>query len=82
MKEGQEVNIELDGFPDQEIKGKVASMSDATGSKFALLPPDNSTGNFVKITQRVPVKIEIQDLDKYKSFLRGGLSLTAEVKVN
>jgi membrane fusion protein (multidrug efflux system) len=82
MQEGQEVNIELDGFPDVEIKGKVASMSDATGSKFALLPPDNSTGNFVKITQRVPVKIEIQDLDKYKSFLRGGLSLTAEVKVN
>ncbi len=82
MHEGQEVNIELDGFPDVEIKGKVASMSDATGSKFALLPPDNSTGNFVKITQRVPVKIEIQDLGKYKSFLRGGLSLTAEVKVN
>lgn len=82
MQEGQEVNIELDGFPEVEIKGKVASMSDATGSKFALLPPDNSTGNFVKITQRVPVKIEIQDLDKYKSFLRGGLSLTAEVKVN
>jgi membrane fusion protein (multidrug efflux system) len=82
MKEGQEVDLSLDGFPDVEIKGKVSSMSDATGSKFALLPPDNSTGNFVKITQRVPVKIEIQDLPKYKSFLRGGLSLTAEVKVN
>jgi membrane fusion protein (multidrug efflux system) len=82
MKERQELDLELDGFPDVAIKGKVASMSDATGSKFALLPPDNSTGNFVKITQRVPVKIEIEDLDKYKSFLRGGLSLTAEVKVN
>ncbi|MEJ0055383.1 MAG: hypothetical protein WDN75_06855 [Bacteroidota bacterium] len=82
MKEGQEATIELDGFPDVEIKGKVSSMSEATGAKFALLPPDNSTGNFVKITQRVPVRIEIQDLSKYKSILRGGLSLEAEVKVD
>ena len=82
MKEGQAVNIELDGYPDVEIKGKVSSMSEATGSKFALLPPDNSTGNFVKITQRVPVRIEIDNVGQYKSILRGGLSLTAEVKVN
>lgn len=82
MKEGQDVNIELDGYPSLEIKGKVTSMSEATGAKFALLPPDNSTGNFVKITQRVPVKIEIQNLKEYKSILRGGLSLTAEVRVN
>ncbi len=82
MKEGQEVNIELDGYPDVEIKGKVSSLSEATGAKFALLPPDNSTGNFVKITQRVPVRIEIDNLPQYKSILRGGLSLTAEVKVD
>ncbi|NOT73356.1 MAG: HlyD family secretion protein [Cyclobacteriaceae bacterium] len=82
MKEGQEANIELDGYPDLKIKGKVASMSEATGAKVALLPPDNSTGNFVKITQRVPVKIEIENLKDYKAALRSGLSLTAEVKVN
>jgi len=82
MKEGQEATIELDGYPDVLLHGKVTSMSEATGAKFALLPPDNSTGNFVKITQRVPVKIEIDNLNEYKSILRGGLSLTAEVKVN
>jgi len=81
MKEGQEVTIELDGYPDLKIKGNVSSMSEATGAKFALLPPDNSTGNFVKITQRVPVRIEIEELEKYKGILRGGLSLDAEVKV-
>ncbi len=82
MKEGQEAEISLDGYPDVKIKGKVVSMSEATGAKFALLPPDNSTGNFVKITQRVPVKIEIIDVEKYRGILRAGLSLTAEVKID
>jgi membrane fusion protein (multidrug efflux system) len=82
MKEGQEADLYLDGYPDTVIKGKVVSMSEATGAKFALLPPDNSTGNFVKITQRVPVKIEIQDIEKYRGILRAGLSLTAEVKID
>jgi membrane fusion protein (multidrug efflux system) len=82
MKEGQEADLYLDGYPDQVIKGKVVSMSEATGAKFALLPPDNSTGNFVKITQRVPVKIEILEVEKYRGILRAGLSLTAEVKID
>jgi membrane fusion protein (multidrug efflux system) len=82
LKEGQEAEITLDGYPDVTIKGKVVSMSEATGAKFALLPPDNSTGNFVKITQRVPVKIEILDVEKYRGILRAGLSLTAEVKID
>ncbi len=80
MKEGQEVGVKLDGYPDLEIKGRLTSFSQATGSKFALLPPDNATGNFVKVTQRVPVKIEIIDPAKYKGVLRAGLS--AEVEVN
>jgi membrane fusion protein, multidrug efflux system len=80
MKEGQEVGVKLDGYPDLEIKGKLTSFSQATGSKFALLPPDNATGNFVKVTQRVPVKIEIIDPAKYRGVLRAGLS--AEVEVN
>jgi membrane fusion protein (multidrug efflux system) len=81
MKEGQEVDIKLDSYPDVEIKGKVASFSLATGAKFSLLPPDNATGNFVKITQRVPVKIELVDEAKYKDILKAGLSVEAEVKV-
>jgi len=80
MKEGQEVNIKLDGYPDLEIKGKIASFSQATGAKFALLPADNATGNFVKVTQRVPVKIDIVNANAYKNVLRAGLS--AEVEVN
>lgn len=81
MKEGQEVDIVLDGYPDVDLKGKVSSFSQATGSKFALLPADNATGNFVKVTQRVPVKIEINDQEKYKEFLRAGLSAKIEVSV-
>ena len=82
MKEGQEVDIKLDGYPDLIIKGKVASFSQATGSKFALLPADNASGNFVKVTQRVPVKIEIETPEKYKGVLRAGLSAEIEVNVN
>ncbi len=80
MQEGQNVTVKLDGYPELEIMGKVTSFSQATGSKFSLLPPDNATGNFVKVTQRVPVKIEIIDPLKYKGVLRSGLS--AEVEVN
>ncbi|GAB2525153.1 HlyD family secretion protein [Spirosoma aerophilum] len=81
MKLGQPVDIELDAYPDLDIKGRVASLSDATGAKFALLPADNASGNFVKITQRVPVKIEILNPEKYKEQLRAGLSVDAEVRV-
>ncbi len=81
MMVGQEVSVKLDGYPDIDIKGKIASFSLATGAKFSLLPPDNSTGNFVKITQRVPVKIELDDDSKYKDILKAGLSVEVEVKV-
>lgn len=81
MKAGQEATIKLDGYPDIDIKGKISSLSLATGAKFSLLPPDNATGNFVKITQRVPVKIEIDENAKYKDILRAGLSVEVEVKV-
>lgn len=81
MKVGQEVTVKLDAYPDVDIKGKVASFSLATGSKFSLLPPDNATGNFVKITQRVPVKIELDDEAKYKDILKAGLSVEVDVKV-
>ncbi len=81
IKVGQAVNVNLDAYPDLGIKGRVASLSEATGSRFALLPADNASGNFVKITQRVPVKIEILNPEKYKDQLRAGLSVDAEVRV-
>jgi membrane fusion protein, multidrug efflux system len=82
MKEGQEVDILLDGYPDTPIKGKISSFSLATGAKFALLPPDNATGNFVKVTQRVPVRIDLVNPAQYKNILRAGLSAEVEVSVN
>lgn len=80
LKEGGEANLIVDGFPDEKITGRITSLSEATGARFALLPPDNATGNFVKVTQRVPVKIEIENFNEYKNLLRAGMSVTVEVK--
>jgi membrane fusion protein, multidrug efflux system len=71
---GMLVDIELDAYPDIKLTGTIESLSDATGAKFSLLPPDNASGNFVKVTQRVPVKIAITNINKYKDILRAGLS--------
>jgi membrane fusion protein (multidrug efflux system) len=57
MKNGQKVDIEVDAYPDLKLKGQVYNFSPATGAKFSLLPPDNATGNYVKVVQRIPVKI-------------------------
>lgn len=81
MQVGQPVDIKLDAYPSLEVKGKVVSLSEATGSKFALLPADNASGNFVKLTQRVPVKIEILNPEKYKDKLRAGLSTEIAVRI-
>jgi membrane fusion protein (multidrug efflux system) len=74
------VEIELDAYPDVKLDGRIESLSEATGAKFSLLPPDNASGNFVKVTQRVPVKIAINDVDKYRNILRAGLSAYITVK--
>ncbi|GAB3322463.1 HlyD family secretion protein [Larkinella ripae] len=81
MRVGQPVDVKIDAYPDLDVKGKVVSLSEATGAKFALLPADNASGNFVKVTQRVPVKIEIENPAKYKDLLRAGLSTDVAVKV-
>ena len=78
---GQEVNIKLDAYPELALKGKIADFSDATGAKYALLPPDNASGNFVKVTQKIPVKIAIEGIEKLRDKLRAGMSLEAEVKI-
>lgn len=80
LSEGMEVDIKIDGYPDLVVKGKIANLSDATGARFTLLPPDNATGNFVKVTQRVPVKIAIQNVADVKKYLKAGLSVSVEVK--
>jgi membrane fusion protein (multidrug efflux system) len=82
MKVGQKVKIEVDAYPDKEFEGTIESVSAATGSKFALLPPDNATGNFVKVVQRIPVKIVISK-DQNKEFpLRAGMNVKAVVKLS
>ncbi len=73
------VHLKIDGYPKLVIQGKIVSISDATGAKFSLLPPDNATGNFVKVTQRVPVRIEILEEAKYKDVLRAGMSVVVSV---
>ncbi|MCC6726650.1 MAG: HlyD family secretion protein [Saprospiraceae bacterium] len=81
LQEGQPVEIKLDAYSKTPISGKIASLSEATGAKFALLPADNASGNWVKTTQRVPVKISIDNPEALKGQLRAGLSAEVEVKV-
>lgn len=75
---GDKVEILADAYPDQVFLGKIISISPATGSSFSLLPPDNSTGNFVKIVQRVPVRIEL-DNDQEEGKLRSGMNVNVSV---
>ena len=80
MKVGQTVKLEVDAYPHEEFQGHVESLSAATGARFALLPPDNASGNFVKVTQRVPVKIVLDKVDEQHP-LRAGMSVNAVVQV-
>ncbi|PDT05393.1 hemolysin D [Rhizobium chutanense] len=75
---GQPVEIKVDSFPDISIKGHVDSVSPASGLEFSLLPPDNATGNFTKIVQRIPVKIAIDD-EALRGLLRSGMSVEPEI---
>lgn len=82
MVEGQKVEIKIDAFPDDEFEGVVSSISPATGSTFSLLPPDNASGNFVKVVQRVPVKITFKDLKpEVAKRLRAGMNVLVDVEV-
>ncbi len=79
MRPGQTVDIQVDAFSNTKFEGKVESISGATGSRFALLPPDNSTGNFVKVVQRVPVKISFQGNSEVLRLLRAGMNVKTTV---
>lgn len=78
---GQSVEIEIDAYKNIKLSGKIESYGGATGSRFALIPPDNATGNFIKIAQRFPVKIRI-DKQSDRTLLYPGLSVLVKVKVN
>ncbi|HTL38357.1 MAG TPA: HlyD family secretion protein [Kofleriaceae bacterium] len=80
MKPGNPVDIEIDAFPDDEFKGVVETISPATGARFSLIPPDNATGNFVKVVQRVPVKIRWRKAPPAN--VRAGLSAEVVVHVD
>jgi membrane fusion protein, multidrug efflux system len=71
---GQPVTVDVDAFPDHVFKGTVGSLSPGTGAQFAILPPQNATGNFVKVVQRVPVRIYFDSNDKYVRKLKAGMS--------
>jgi membrane fusion protein (multidrug efflux system) len=76
IKPGQKVDIQIDMYPGQHFSGTVESLSGGTGTAFSLLPPQNATGNWVKITQRVPVRIKIAPTDRA---LRIGATATVTV---
>jgi membrane fusion protein (multidrug efflux system) len=91
MSPGDAAEVRVDAFPDVVLRGRVESLSPATGSKYALLPPDNATGNFTKVVQRVPVRIALEAVEgEAPELLRGangkpwlpvGLSVTVRVRV-
>lgn len=82
MKINETAEITADAFPGKTFKGTIISLSPATGARFSLLPPDNSTGNFVKIVQRIPVKIKLTESKAVLDQLRAGMNANVSVKRN
>ena len=79
MRAGQIAHIGVDAFPGDELTATVDSIAPASGLEFSLLPPDNATGNFTKIVQRVPVKLVFEDEAKLAGRLRPGMSVDVAV---
>ena len=79
MRPGQPAVIEVDAYGGRDFKAHVESLAAATGSRFSLLPPENATGNFVKVVQRVPVRIVLDEKQDAAQLLRPGMSVTAKV---
>jgi membrane fusion protein (multidrug efflux system) len=83
LRPGQKVIVEVDALPGHEFEAKLSSFSPATGSRFALLPPDNASGNFVKTVQRLPVKIEFTNQqDSLVKELKAGMNVTVDVHLD
>ena len=82
VKPGQPVEITIDTFPDQTLRGQVERVSPASGSQFALLPPDNATGNFTKVVQRIPVRIALDKGQPLLERLLPGMSAVTRIRVD
>ncbi len=80
---GQTVIVDADALPGHEFEGKVSSFSPATGARFALLPPDNASGNFVKVVQRLPIKVDFDNPDdSLLSRLKAGMNVEVDVHID
>ena len=81
MRPGQAVEMSVDAYPNRKFKGKVDSLQMGTGARFSLLPPENAVGNYVKVVQRVPVKIIFDDPLPADLDIAPGMSVVPTVKV-
>ena len=79
---GQKVTLDVDAFPDHQFVGTVSSLSPGTGAQFAVLPPQNATGNFVKVVQRVPLRIAFDNNDAMVRRLKAGMSVNVSIDTN
>ncbi|MGA2549573.1 MAG: HlyD family secretion protein [Burkholderiaceae bacterium] len=79
VRAGQPVVVTVDAYPSIHLKGHVESLQRGTGSRFALLPPENATGNFVKVVQRVPVKVTLDNLGEAAKWLSPGMSVETKI---
>ncbi|RXK85940.1 HlyD family secretion protein [Filimonas effusa] len=83
VREGQKVLVEIDAFPAHKFEARVGSFSPATGARFALLPPDNASGNFVKVVQRLPIRIEFTNpQDSLIKNLRAGMNADVDIHLD
>ena len=82
MKAGQDVIIKIDAYPNKKFKGKIDSIQKASGAKSSLFPPENAVGSFVKIVQRIPVKIVFtEEINPEEYNITAGMSVVPKVKV-
>jgi len=81
VRPGQPAEITVDAYPDKVFKGHVDSIQAGTGARFSLLPPENATGNYVKVVQRVPVKIVFDEPPDPAHLLAPGMSVQPEVRI-
>lgn len=81
IRVGQKATIHIDAYPQMQLSGQVQSIGGATGARFSLLPPDNATGNFVKVTQRVPVRLSLDSVEDKDNLLAPGLSVFVDIEI-
>jgi len=82
MRPGQPVEVRVDAYPQIQFKGHVDSNQAGAGARFSLLPPENASGNYVKVVQRVPVKIALENAVNARLVLGPGMSVEPKVRVN